>query len=66
MDTTTGKIYITGESTQFQKPKKERKKKSETDGLPKPDCKKCYGRGYIGVNIQTNEFIPCECTAPVD
>lgn len=28
---------------------------------PKPNCKWCYGRGYIGINTKTKEEIPCGC-----
>lgn len=31
---------------------------------PKPNCKKCYGRGYLGVNSLTKEPIPCSCIFP--
>ena len=28
---------------------------------PKSDCKKCYGRGYIGRDSKTKAPIPCSC-----
>lgn len=31
---------------------------------PKPNCKKCYGRGYIGRRADTGEPIPCTCIYP--
>ena len=31
---------------------------------PKPNCKHCYGRGYIGVNQITGEPIACNCILP--
>jgi hypothetical protein len=26
---------------------------------PKPDCKKCYGQGYIGFDSKSGKVIPC-------
>ena len=31
---------------------------------PKPNCKKCFGRGYTGRNHETREPIPCTCLFP--
>jgi hypothetical protein len=31
---------------------------------PKPTCKKCSGRGYIGIDILTNSPFPCTCIYP--
>lgn len=31
---------------------------------PKPNCKHCHGRGYIGRNAITKEPIPCKCIFP--
>ena len=31
---------------------------------PKSSCKKCYGRGYIGVDTITNTPFPCTCIYP--
>lgn len=28
---------------------------------PDPKCKKCYGRGYVGININGNIPLPCNC-----
>ena len=28
---------------------------------PKPNCKKCHGRGYLGRKADTGEPIPCTC-----
>ena len=27
---------------------------------PKPSCKKCFGRGYIGIN-DNGKYVPCTC-----
>ena len=29
--------------------------------MANPNCKKCYGRGYIGRDIHTNLMKPCRC-----
>jgi len=31
---------------------------------PKPNCKKCYGRGYLGRKSDTGEPLPCTCIFP--
>lgn len=31
---------------------------------PKPSCKHCHGRGYIGLRAGTGEPIPCNCIFP--
>ena len=31
---------------------------------PKKNCKRCYGRGYVGLNVATNEMIPCRKCYP--
>ena len=31
---------------------------------PKPNCKKCHGRGYLGRKADTSEPIPCTCIFP--
>lgn len=31
---------------------------------PKPNCKHCHGRGYLGRNALTREPIPCKCIFP--
>lgn len=33
--------------------------------LPKNNCKKCYGRGYIGFDVKTRYPLPCvKCYPP--
>lgn len=32
---------------------------------PKSNCKKCYGRFYIGKNSQNLTYIPCSCVNKV-
>ena len=31
---------------------------------PKPNCKKCHGRGYLGRKADTGEPITCTCIYP--
>lgn len=31
---------------------------------PKPNCKKCHGRGYTGRHADTGEPVPCSCIFP--
>lgn len=31
---------------------------------PKPNCKKCHGRGYLGRHHDTGEPVPCTCIFP--
>jgi hypothetical protein len=31
---------------------------------PKVNCKKCYGRGYIGIDTSTGELMPCRKCYP--
>ena len=31
---------------------------------PKPNCKKCHGRGYLGRHANTGEPVPCPCLYP--
>ncbi|MCK4329266.1 hypothetical protein KAX02_05435 [candidate division WOR-3 bacterium] len=30
-------------------------------GFAKSDCRKCYGRGYIGREVNQDNLIPCKC-----
>lgn len=31
------------------------------DKFPKENCKRCYGRGYIGWDVPTGRVSPCGC-----
>ena len=31
---------------------------------PKKNCKRCYGRGFVGLDTQSNELIPCRKCYP--
>ena len=28
---------------------------------PKANCNHCYGRGYSGRNLKTQQYVPCRC-----
>lgn len=28
---------------------------------PEQDCKKCYGKGYVSIKVDTKEPVPCIC-----
>jgi hypothetical protein len=32
--------------------------------IPNSKCKKCYGRGFIGKNVETGELEPCRKCYP--
>jgi len=32
---------------------------------PKKNCRRCYGRGLIGFDIDRHVFIPCSCAIEV-
>ena len=32
--------------------------------LPEKNCKRCYGRGHLGQNVDTGFHVPCPCTNP--
>lgn len=46
--------------------------KSSAEGMgikiqkPKPNCKHCYGRGYVGIRHESGEPIPCKCIFPAE
>lgn len=33
----------------------------QLDQHPDPKCKKCYGRGHIGKDVKSGNFVPCKC-----
>lgn len=28
---------------------------------PKKNCKRCFGRGHIGIDGDTGKYVPCRC-----
>jgi hypothetical protein len=71
MDTGTGRIIVIEDDEAADKLKKlkelnvslgkEKGKLVKLKREPKDNCKKCHGRGHIGINIRTNEYVPCDC-----
>ena len=31
---------------------------------PKANCKRCFGRGHIGIDRKTGRYVPCRCGQP--
>ena len=58
MDTETGKIKPMDELTPEQIASG---RWIELGKRPKPGCKHCHGRGWIGRDIVTNKVIVCKC-----
>lgn len=29
--------------------------------MPDPGCDHCYGRGHIGIDLNTGQYVPCRC-----
>lgn len=32
---------------------------------PKSNCKTCYGRGFVGKDVQSNQLLPCRKCYPL-
>jgi hypothetical protein len=32
------------------------------DKMPDRNCKMCWGKGYMGFDVKTQEYLPCPCT----
>jgi hypothetical protein len=67
MDTMTGEIKQFKTKEEFEANKLAREAAGQKplvplDDLPKPNCKKCHGRGYVGTNVLTKEKVVCLCT----
>jgi len=64
LDPATNEIKGESELTPWEK----MVQSAETYGIkindPKENCKKCYGRGYIGIDTNTRLPIPCKCIFP--
>lgn len=60
MDVETGKVLEFNNDKELEAAKRVRKL-VELKGKPKRSCKKCHGRGYIGQNMVSREYIICRC-----
>lgn len=61
IDPATGQIIDKDTLTHLEKIKVKAKSMNISLNDPDPSCKKCYGRGYIGVHVDDNSPIPCQC-----
>lgn len=57
----SGEILDRESLTPFDKLKIASKQIGQTINDPDPKCKKCYGRGYTGINLDGNIPQPCTC-----
>lgn len=58
MDLSTGKIYNAEDAEKLRAAGRDM---VPLKNKPKSNCKKCYGRGYVGTNIKTGKVVPCSC-----
>ena len=56
-----GNIYENVDISPFDVIKALANKLGQTIEDPKPNCKHCHGRGYIGRDAETKAPIPCSC-----
>lgn len=56
----------TGEIGQFESDEKARQAGYDIPlgRAPRRNCKRCYGRGHLGRNVDTGKYLPCPCTKP--
>ena len=60
MDVKTGDI-LTFDNDQDLKDAQKIRDMVELKGQPKKNCKKCYGVGHLGRDVNTHKFILCPC-----
>jgi len=61
VDTKDGTVVDKKDLTPFQMIKAIAKQNNHTIKDPSKGCKKCHGRGYEGIDSETNMPIPCRC-----
>ena len=66
MNPETGEIRKFKDTETLKKTQESRVRKGfkpliELDKEPDPNCKECFGRGWIGKDVDTEEVIPCKC-----
>lgn len=61
IDPATGQIIDKESLTHLEKIKVKAKSMNISLNDPDPGCKKCDGRGYVGVHVEDNSPIPCQC-----
>jgi hypothetical protein len=64
MDTKTGAILDKEELSPFELIKAVAKETGLELQDPNKNCKKCFGRGYVGIDSISRQPMPCECIQP--
>lgn len=64
IDTGDGRVIDKKDLTPFEIIKAIAKQTGNKIRDPKPSCKHCYGRGWIGKDYKTQMPIPCNCIYP--
>lgn len=64
VDVTKGSVIDKSELSHFDVIKAIASKTGMAIRDPKSSCKKCYGRGYIGIDILSKSPIACNCIYP--
>ena len=64
VDADKGTVIDKGDISPFEQIKIVAEKMDLVVNDPKPSCKKCYGRGYTGIEFTTQSPIPCSCIYP--
>lgn len=61
IDPATGQVIDESLLTPLEKIKVKAKSMNITLNDPEKSCKKCYGRGYVGIHSEDKSPIPCQC-----
>jgi hypothetical protein len=61
VDPTTGEIVDRSKLPPLEQIRIAAKNLNQTINEPHKNCKKCYGRGYTGINLDGNVPVPCSC-----
>lgn len=61
VDQSSGEVVDSKDLTPFQIIKLTAQQMDIKVQDPRKGCKKCYGRGYVGINTSTKEPVPCRC-----
>ena len=61
IDPATGEIVDRSKLPPLEQIRIAAKNLNQTINEPHKNCKKCYGRGYTGINLDGNIPVPCSC-----
>ena len=61
VDPSTGEIIDRASLPPLEQIRIAAKNLNQTINEPHKNCKKCYGRGYTGINLDGNVPVPCTC-----